>query len=59
MYSQLRGKVPIDQGLKQKPPGRVLRLNLLPQQLNFKLFGLPYLVGIIKFDLFSPWLLEK
>ena len=33
--------------------------NLLLQQLNFKLFGFPYLVGIIKFNLFSPWLLEK
>ena len=34
-------------------------LPLLLQQLNFKLLGFPYLVGIIKFNLFSPWLLEK
>ena len=27
--------------------------------LNCKPFGFPYLVGIIKFILFFPWLLEK
>ena len=33
--------------------------SLLLQQLNLKLFGFPYLVGIMKFNPFSPWLLEK
>ena len=30
-------------------------INLLLQMLNFKLFGFPYFVGIIKFSLFFPW----
>ena len=32
---------------------------LLLQQLNFELFGFPFLVGIIKLTIFCPWLLEK
>ena len=33
--------------------------DILSQQLNFNLFGFLYLVGMVKFNLISPWLWEK
>ena len=38
---------------------RVLYQCLLSQWENFKLLDLPYLVFILKFEPFWPWLLEK